>query len=376
MSSRIDIGLHMDFSSDFAREIYRGCVSYCRTHPQVRMQRINPIPLQQSQVEWGRIPKHLVGQFYAPKSIQAFQKQGIQLLNISGRGEELRVPTVRIDDLAVGRMAASYFLGRGFRHFAFKGFEEIPFSQRRWQGFQETLLKEALYPVEGIHLLKGTIHAWPDLKDLPRPCALFCASDHIGAKAIQACLDQGISVPESIAVLGVDNEEFLSEGLRVPLSSIDIGPRKLGYEAVRELLQLDEGAVGENTLQRLMPPLGVVERQSSDLLAVDDELVSELLRRLRVHHRESIQVETLIKGLPVQRRMMERRFKLSTGRSIYQELRRLRLEAAKDMLAHSDLSVEEVAEASGIGESRQLSAMFKKEMGMRPSDWRNRFQLR
>lgn len=368
------IGLFTDYTSDFGREIYRGCMAYCRTDPDFQMLRMTPLPSQDDEIVWSRVPIRLIGQFASDEEIQRLQENGRILVNISGRILEPDIATFRIDDQAVGRLAAEYFIGRGFRHFAFKGFDRVAFSIRRWKGFQQALLEQELYPVEGIHYIKGEHHILKGLSDLPKPCALFCATDYIGAKLIYNCIARGIQVPESLAILGVDNDAFLSEGLPIPLSSIDVGARKIGFEAAKWLSAHSDPVDPPPLI--LQKPVGVVERRSSDLMAVQDSVVAEVLRRIRSRHREPILVPDLLKGLPVQRRMLERRFKQETGRSVYQELRRLRLVTAKDLLANSDLSVEEIAESAGIGESRQLSAMFKKELGMTPSAWRNRFQFR
>ena len=213
-----------------------------------------------------------------------------------------------------------------------------------------------------------------DLPGLPHPCAVLCATDLVGSKVIQGCMNLGISVPESLSILGVDNDEFLSEGLAVPLSSIDVGARKIGFEAARLVHASPRNVLSPPLI--LQPPLGVIERKSSDLMAVSDPLVAEVLRRIRSRHREFVLIPDLIEDLPIQRRMLERRFSQATGRSMHQELRRLRFEAAKDLLVHSDLPVEHIAESTAIGESRQLSAMFKKELGMTPTAWRNQYQFR
>ncbi len=374
MKKRIQIGLLTDYTSDFGRAIYRGCLAYSRTQSDVQIHRMTPIAKDDDRIRWSRIPDLLIGQFHTQQQIERLQKKGRSLVNISGRIREPGIPTIRIDDWAVGRLAAEYFLGRGFRHFAFKGFDTLAFSQNRWRGYEETLTQQDLYPVESIHELKGDIYSLEALSYLPTPCAVFCATDYIGARVIQTCIAREIDVPESLSVLGVDNDEFLSEGLQIPLSSIDVGAPKIGYEAAKWIHQHPEPVRAPPTFEQ--KPVGVVERRSSDLMAVEDALVGEVLRRIRSRHRDPVKVPDLLKGLPIQRRMLERRFKQETGRSVHQELRRLRMESAKDLLANSDFTVEEIAESTAIGESRQLSAMFKKELGMTPTAWRNQFEFR
>ena len=365
-----EIGLWVDYSSDFGREVYRGMLTFARKDQSLRVRRISHLPL--TPYDWQRMPRWVVGQFGDEMSIQELKERGHVVVNISGRLPIPNVPTVRIDDDCAGRMAAEYYLGRGFRHFAFVGYQSLAFSGGRESGFVHRLREEHLFPIESVntHQVEAGLHAF--LQTLPRPCAVYCANDELAAKTMRACFDQSLSVPEEIGILGTDNDEFLAEGAKVPISSVDVSAQKIGYEAAKWVCDPEL----PDDLLLLIPPSGIVERVSTDLMAVPDELVAELLRRIQVRYREPIQVPDLLEGLPLQRRMLERRFQKAVGRSMHQEIRRLRLDAARDLLVHSDMSVEEIALATGIGESRQLSAIFKKELGMTPTAWRRQYQLR
>jgi LacI family transcriptional regulator len=124
----------------------------------------------------------------------------------------------------------------------------------------------------------------------------------------------------------------------------------------------------------LIPPKSVVTRASSDLLAIGDEAVVRTLRLIREKAYEPVQIEDIARQVALSRRMLEKRFKAAVGRSPYAEVLRLRLEKAKMLLADTNMSVAEVAEASGFGQAKQLHPTFTREVGMTPSTFRKSYQ--
>jgi LacI family transcriptional regulator len=96
------------------------------------------------------------------------------------------------------------------------------------------------------------------------PDALFCGNDQIGRGAIDALRERGVAVPESVAVVGFDNWNIMTEAARPPLSSVDMNLSALGREAGRMLIAMIGGERATGT-RRL--PCTLVVRQSSQHLA-------------------------------------------------------------------------------------------------------------
>ena len=80
------------------------------------------------------------------------------------------------------------------------------------------------------------------LKRLPKPIAIMTCHDDRGLQVLDACHRVGLTVPDQVAILGIDNDPFLCNLSNPPLSSIDVNPERIGYEAAAVLDRLMQGA--------------------------------------------------------------------------------------------------------------------------------------
>jgi LacI family transcriptional regulator len=287
------------------------------------------------------------------------------------------LPSVFPDDIAVGRMAATYFWDRGFRHFAYFSNASPRFGQQRQQGFVTALAE-----------LKGSCAIFPEAEDSqsieslrearrkflaeqPRPLAIFCANDACAKEAVQDAIHLGFQVPDEVAVLGVDNDEINCELSGVQLSSIRLDTEGIGYEAAALLARLIAGEPAPRE-PVLVPPLEVITRRSSDVLSLGDSEVAAAVRFIRDTGGREINVEDLLARTSLSRRSLEMRFRKALGRSPYQEIRRVQIERAKLLLSRTDRPVREIADACGFKEARQLSAAFHERIGLTPRQYRRR----
>ena len=77
---------------------------------------------------------------------------------------------------------------------------------------------------------------------LPKPAGLMLCSDQIGPAALEACRRAACSVPDEVAVIGVDNDEPLCEVAAPGLSSVRPDHERVGYEAAALLDRMMKGA--------------------------------------------------------------------------------------------------------------------------------------
>jgi LacI family transcriptional regulator len=124
----------------------------------------------------------------------------------------------------------------------------------------------------------------------------------------------------------------------------------------------------------LLPPLGVVTRQSSDLLAIADPDVTAAVRFIREHGHTPVRVTDVLRVVSVGRRTLERRFRAVLRRGLWEEIRRVRMEHAKRLLAETDRPMSAVADGSGFPNAKELSAVFRQETGLTPTAYRRRFR--
>lgn len=288
-----------------------------------------------------------------------------------------RAPWVKANDAEIAWIAAQHFLERGFRHFAFCGDARFSWSNRRSEHFG-LLIRGAGYSCENYAPKKTAAN--PDvevdaigdwLAGLPKPVAVFACYDNRGQQVLEGCRRRGLAVPEEVAVLGVDNDEVLCGLSPPPLSSVTLNPRRTGWEAAALLSLMMKGETLAPTAH-LIPPVGVVTRQSTDILAVADPKIAGALRYIREHACEGIQVRDVLQHCPMARRALEVRFRKCIGRTPREEILRVQLNRVKEFLVGTELPVWDVADRTGF-EPEYLSVVFKRHTGLAPSEYRKKY---
>jgi len=321
------------------------------------------------------------GLLVSPRSLRLvdqLRRLGKPMVLISDWGENRGIPRVDIDDVAVGRMAAEYFLGKGFRHFAYVGSRNA-FSLRRESGFRNRL-KSA-----GLNCASCLLHSKyrPDMpkprlqeRQLQRmliesagPLALLTNNDVFALEMEERCFRARLRVPEDVAILGVDNAPTFCEIANVPISSIRVPHERAGHEAASLLDRMLRGRPAPKK-PILLKPLSVVTRQSSDMTAVGIPCVTEALHYMRAHLADPIGVGDVAAHAAVGRRTLERHFRETLGTTVQKELERMRIEQAKNLLLDEHLKIHLVARRCGFASGRRLDEAFRRATGTTPGAFR------
>ncbi len=305
-------------------------------------------------------------------------------------GEFSGLPYVDVDPRAIGQMAAGYFIERGFRHFGMIDSNRIGFSRDflpgyRGQAFVEALRRQGLScnvfnhskryrpcgkALPAILGIDERIRRW--LAGLSRPVAVFATNDSLAMYVCGICWGAGIRVPDEVAILGVD-DDICCEMAHPNLSSIRVPGEQVGYEAARLL----DALLGGRKIRKrpvLLPPVGVVTRQSTDIMAIEDRCVVEAVRFIREHAYDGIRVMDVVAKVPLSRRTLEQRFRASLGRSPFAEIRRIQIERVRMLLAQTDKTLEAIAPECGFDSVTRMSAAFRKAVGVAPGAYRRQFR--
>ena len=287
------------------------------------------------------------------------------------------VPYVETDDDAIARLAADHFVERDFRHFAFLGDDRFRWSDNRRAAFTAALgaRGRTVAVLEHGTTRRGgrgsdddaVIERW--LERLPKPLALFACYDIRGRQALDACRRAGIAVPDEVAVLGVDDDELLCSLSSPPLSSVIPDSRGAGRLAAVLLERLMQGEALEAE-EWLLPPLGIATRQSSDVLAIDDQLVVAAVRLVRDRACKGIKVQDIVRELGTSRRILDHRFAAHVGHTPHEEIARQQFRRVEQLLAETDLPVTKIAERCGFRHAEYMTVAFTRRHGMPPSRWR------
>jgi LacI family transcriptional regulator len=282
-------------------------------------------------------------------------------------------------------MAAEYFLSLGLSHFAFFGSPAAEYSHIREQSFRKRL-EEAGGEVAvcyGEYLREApTRTSWKRidsetgrwLRQLPKPVGLFACNDVLARSLADRCSRLGLHIPDEVALLGVDNDELECLLTSPPLSSISIPSERIGYEAAK---LLDQTMAGRKSSARriLLPPVRVVARQSTDMMAIRDTMVLDALRYIRAHAAEAINVTSVVSAVGIGRRELERKFRAILGRSVLEELRHTRIQQAQKLLAGTNLPMPAVAKQSGFSSAHRLAIVFHRACGIPPTAYRRQSQI-
>ncbi|HPA18279.1 MAG TPA: XylR family transcriptional regulator [Verrucomicrobiae bacterium] len=294
------------------------------------------------------------------------------------------VHCVAADHAAVGRMGADHFLQRGFRHMAFCGYcseEDQAWSAPRAEAFAHRAA-EANVPCQTFSP-NGAAEPWPTIhrtladwiRILPRPVGLMAANDRRARQVLEACHHLGVKVPEDVAIVGADDDPLVCELCQPTLSSIDQSGRQIGRDTAALLDALMRGEQPPPGV-RIVPPAGITERRSSDIIAVQDNLASAALAHVRAHACEGIKIADVASALDISRSTLQTRFKYAVGRTIHDEIRRVRLETARRLLSALDLPIKQVADRSGFRTVQHMTAVFRQFLGTTPAAFREEARAR
>ncbi|MEM7576047.1 MAG: substrate-binding domain-containing protein [Planctomycetota bacterium] len=273
------------------------------------------------------------------------------------------------DNARIGALAAEHLMDQGHRTLCVWRELGFVYQQERADGFCAAVEAAGL-PVRTVTPpTESAEDRLQQLAELPEPCGLFCVSDRIGHELMRLAERVGRRVPESLAVVGAGNDEDYCELAAPPMSSVALPGRQAGRAAVEVLAaKLAEPAAAMPTI--CVPPTYVAVRRSSDLLAIDDLEVLRALRAIRDEAVDGLTVAQIHKSATVSRRNLEQRFKRVVGRSIGQEITRVRHREACRLLTVSRASVADVADRCGFSTPQRFAAAFAQQQGCSPSAFR------
>ncbi len=377
MQRTLRIGLVYSYGMAYERGVLRGIKHYSQSRPEwtlvpLEAEGLTPLALRKLR------PAGLIAHVVSEALAETLRTMRRPLVNTSAVLRDVPFPRVGVDHVRIGELAATHFVERGLRQFGFVGHPRHYYAIQRETGFRSALsgYSVATYyenPARSyrqrarlLALDKG-LQRW--VRSLPKPVGVFACHDVWGLQVVEACRLSELRVPEEVAIVGVDNDDLLCELARPSLSSVVVPAERIGYEAAALLDRLLAGAKRPRQ-PVVIPPTGIVTRQSSDLLALQDSEVAAAVQFIRGHSHQPLGVADILRHVPVGRRSLERRFRAVLGRGLWDEIRRVHLQRAKDLLATTALAMDEVADQSGFTDQQQLSRVFRQEMGLTPTAYR------
>jgi LacI family transcriptional regulator len=389
MRKRYVVALIVESSTNYGRQLLRGILRFKKTQSDWS------VFLEQRDLKAGP-PSWLadwagdgiICRSTTPEIAAVIRRRKIPFVELTDRRDEmLEFTTLRSDDGVIGRLGAEHLLERGFRNFGFNGFELEAWSDRRQAAFVQRLTREGLgcsvfksdwygtsqrnASAKALELEQGRLGDW--IESLPKPVGIMACNDICGKQILDCCVLRGLAVPEKVAVVGVDNDEVLCNFCQPPLSSVVPNAELIGYRAAETLAHLMLGQPVKPLL-RLVDPLDVKFRQSSDVVAIEDPDLANALNFIRSNACFGITVNDVLSHTTLSRSSLERRVRKLLGRSPQQEIRNSQLKQVRLLLNETDLSIEQIALQCGFEHPEYLHVMFKREYNMTPGEFRKASQ--
>jgi LacI family transcriptional regulator len=376
--------LFLESSRQYGRDVIRGIVQYSRLHGPWTFYRedvfYNQDKRRKKDLSW--IKKWGANGIIA-RDFDYFDKLmelGIPTVIASAfieRNEELI--EIITDNERIAQLAYEHFSRRGFKNFAFCGFNDMPWSKHREESF-DVIVKSAGFKIDIFNSNSSRMLNWDKehpriikwLKSLSKPVGILCCNDDRGSDLIEACKTGGLEVPFEVSVLGVDNDSQVCELSNPPLSSISLSTEKAGFEAASILDKLMSGKPVE--VNKIMAtPLEVVSRQSTDTLAVNESNIAKALQFINHSSKKLIQVSDVLNIVNCSRRSLDEKFQRYLGHTVFSEIRRARVENIAHLLLETDLSISQIAFNLGYNDSGHIARFFRQEKNMTPQAYRKQY---
>lgn len=316
----------------------------------------------------------LIARIASPCLRRTLEGKGLPVVNVSGTSmESTSFPRICTDLEAGARMAAEYFREKGFVNHGYFGGSDLPFVRSHQKAFAKEVERlggncAAHGSYEGMHPLGE----W--LADAPKPLALLTWNASGAQTALKACQENSLTVPGDVSILSGTDDDLLCEVTHVPISGIQVSGEEIGFKSARLLDCLMAGAKPP-ARPEFLSPVRIVERLSTQILAIGDPRLVKALEFIRRKAFGPIGVEEISRHSGISRRMLERRFASLLNRSPAEQIRHVRISKAEELLIETNLSIPEVAEASGFGSPEYLAYVFRGAGRVSPLQYRKRYRL-
>lgn len=188
--------------------------------------------------------------------------------------EDLKVPTVTLDDFKAGYMATQHLIDQGYKNIAFvTTVHQIKIFNDRLKGYWAALKDNNLPIVEkniifgGLSIKDGRFGAGKLMRNEVRPDAIIAGDDFTALGVIKK-LKEVNETPPKIGVIGFANEAF-SAYITPNLSTIDQHPNQMGSECSKLFLSMIQQEDPYQNIKNIIIDPSLVERQSTDNLTAE-----------------------------------------------------------------------------------------------------------
>ena len=287
-------------------------------------------------------------------------------------------PHLRHDAAATARLAAAELLSLGYGNYAYAACSGGWY----WSDERGRIFRREIEKRDGRQIGEFSVSRSSSVRErrklgewlcaLPKPCGIFTANDEVAELVLKACARCRISVPNEIAVVGVDDNPKICPRTRPTLTSVVPDWEAGAFIAANALRDLIRGKRVQE-LRQTFRPLGLVRRESTSRTSTGrDPRILAAVDRIRAEACTGLKAAEVIAGMGCSRRLAELRFREMVGRSILEEIRRVRIETACAALSDTGKTLSSVANSCGWASVPTFCLDFKRATGLTPESWRRK----
>ena len=390
MKRRFQIAVAIERTSEYGRRFLQGVADYFDDKPDCQLALLNP----------SQVTDRTLGE-YDGWICRITNKRILTKLHETGKPVVDAIClepfkgffTIRTDYAAIGTLAAEHFLAHGFANFGFCGYRHVTFSDLRRNAFARVLEERGFRPsiyrppyrankplstqAQQRELTEGPLGEIEDakclmtwLKHMPKPVAIFCCDDFRASAVARLCKRAGISIPNEVAVLGVDNDPIYCMFGSPRISSIDPNTKALGFAAAEMMHGQLSSPRSRKVLSRTIPPKGIVVRASTDAYPDAPDWFADALAYIGRELHAGLSASDVFRRAGFSRTLVERIFRRILGKTVQEKIAEMRIDAAKRLLASTTLPIKEIAAETGYRSVTYFTRTFGAATGRSPADYR------
>jgi len=380
MRKRRNVALLIDTSRETGRGVLQGVIRYSREHGPWSTY-FQPHGIEDMPPTWltDWDGDGILARINSRQAASLLRKTGLPVIDVRAATVVPQFPRLEVDNQVMADMVVTHLLDRGIRRFAFCGYprglhrlydERCDVFVQRVQktGLPCSVFRPISPPARALSWEAELRQLEKWIRSLKGHVGIMACNDDLGLMVLDACRRSRRSVPDEIAVIGVENDPFLCNLCTPPLTSVDVNPERLGFDACVLLERLMRGKTVAPCTRN--PPSRIVERQSTETLAIEDPEIVAAIRHIRVHACMGMAVSDLTDRIPLSRSSLNRRFQEILGRSPKEEITRVQLDRARELLTNTDMPIHDVAKSCGFDDANYFSKWFHDQHGMSPRKFR------
>jgi LacI family transcriptional regulator len=374
---RIAVAIDLHYAEPWHQKCYEGVLRYA--HRKGWQAVVDPFLLGLEQRS-NRVPYDGVVGRIGPDVATLARAHGLPTVNHWRTSPVKELPTVGLDYREGARLAGEHLINRGYRRFALVDLTGLAADPEREGGLRQALEAHGLDHLEVVRLpadpdnpreyltaIRELLFTW--LRGIEVPVGVLVRFSHSARALVQACDELGLRVPEDVGVVADVSNATIDESATPTISAVDYDFEEVGYQAAALLDTLMDRRDGASAL-RLVTPTRVIMRASSGAVVFECKLVSAAIQYIAAHCMGSLTASIVANHLDVSERTLKRRFEETLGRSVKDEIDRMRADRMKSMLIETNTPMKDIAESFGFSSAGHFTRYFTRLSGMTPTAYR------